>query len=137
MDLIYFTLGLAGFLLVMGTWIQYLLTIPDGAVPEWPTGGLIVEGAGFILAVLSLVTLSFDRPILAGFSILFALFALSMAIFFYWLLLTQRQTPIGNIRVQVGDKVLPFEALTAEGNIFRSGELMGQRVLFKFFRGGW
>lgn len=137
MDLIYFTLGLAGFLLVMGTWIQYLLTIPNGAVPEWPTGGLIAQGAGFILAVLSLVTLSFDRPVLAGISILLALFAISMAIFFYWLLFTQRQTPIGEIRIEVGDKILPFEAFTAEGERFNSDELLGQRVLFKFFRGGW
>jgi len=63
-------------------------------------------------------------------------FALLMGPMFLWLL-TQRKTPIGNLKVAVGDKLLGFEAMTSEGVSFHSDELAGKRTLLKFFRGGW
>ncbi|MEM8861726.1 MAG: hypothetical protein AAGD96_25660 [Chloroflexota bacterium] len=70
------------------------------------------------------------------FTIIITVTAITMAIL-YWRLRTLRQTPIGEIRVRVGDKILPFSALTPDGAQFQSNELLGQRVLFKFFRGAW
>ena len=137
MDMIYFLAALAGFLLVMGSWTQYLLTIPKGTVPEWPVGAIVIQALGIVAAVVGILTLSFDRPVLATISAILAVVTISMAAFFYWLLFTQRQTPIGDIQVQVGDKLLPFSALTPEGTRFHSDELLGKRTLFKFFRGGW
>lgn len=71
------------------------------------------------------------------YALILALIAISIAFFLYGRLRTLRQTPIGDIRVQVGDKMLPFSALTPDGVQFQSDELLGRRVLFKFFRGAW
>ncbi len=137
METVYLYVALASFLLVMGTWTQYLLTVPQGVVPEWPTGSLIIQAVGFFAGLFALFTLDFSRLVSAIIAAVLAIFSIAMAIFFYWLLFTQRKTPIGDIRVQVGDKILPFQALTADGKTFTSDELSGNRVLFKFFRGGW
>jgi peroxiredoxin len=56
--------------------------------------------------------------------------------FILWIL-TQRKTPLGEIKIAVGDKVLPFTAKTSQGATFDSAELSGKRVLLKFFRGDW
>ena len=121
----------------MGSWVQYLSTVPRGIVPAWPTGSLFIQAVGFLAGIAALAMLNFARPILGTVSIFLAVMAIGMSIFFYWLLFTQRKTPIGDIRVQVGDKVLPFKLLTAEGRPFNSDEMQGKRILFKFFRGGW
>ena len=63
----------------------------------------------------------------------FATMLSSMLLFF----LSQRKTPIGDLRVKVGDKLLPFAAKTSEGVAFQSEELADRRILLKFFRGGW
>jgi len=55
---------------------------------------------------------------------------------FFWLL-AQRKTPIGKLRVKVGDTILPFKTATSEGAEFNTDELAGKRILLKFFRGGW
>ena len=52
-------------------------------------------------------------------------------------LLSQRKTPVGDLKVKVGDTLLPFSATTAEGAPFDSADLSGRRILLKFFRGGW
>jgi thiol-disulfide isomerase/thioredoxin len=56
--------------------------------------------------------------------------------FILWIL-TQPKTPLGEIKIAVGDKVLPFTAKTSQGATFDSAELSGKRVLLKFFRGDW
>lgn len=52
-------------------------------------------------------------------------------------LYTQRATPVGRLRVAVGDPLRPFTALTPEGNTFDAASFQGRRVLLKFFRGHW
>lgn len=49
----------------------------------------------------------------------------------------ESKSPLGDIQVQVGDKVLPFAATRANGSEFTHEELKGQRILLKFFRGSW
>ena len=65
-----------------------------------------------------------------------AAFAMMMSAFFLFVL-SQRKTPVGDLKVKVGDKLLAFEALTSEGAQFSSSELAEKRTLLKFFRGGW
>ena len=81
-----------------------------------------------------------ERDQNSGFSVVAviipAYFSLIMGLLFLWLL-TQRKTPVGKIKVTVGDKLLPFETATSEGGRFHTDELAGKRVLLKFFRGGW
>jgi hypothetical protein len=59
---------------------------------------------------------------------------LSFSLLFF---LSQRKTPVGDIKVKVGDKLLPFASTTSEGVAFQSEELADRRILLKFFRGGW
>ncbi|MEM7134340.1 MAG: hypothetical protein AAF702_49175 [Chloroflexota bacterium] len=110
--------------------------IPSGTVPVWPLGSIIVMGISIVAGLAALVTLSFDNLLIVIFTLILSLFALGMAGFFYWLL-GQRKTPIGDLKVRVGDTILPFEAITSDGRPFQTDQIMGQRILLKFFRGGW
>ena len=64
-----------------------------------------------------------------------ALPVITAGLFFY--LFSIRHTPLGDIRVALGDPLPAFSALTPSGAPFSSAELAGQRVLLKFFRGHW
>jgi hypothetical protein len=126
----------ASALVVAGTWTSYLAAIPRGTVPERPTGSVLLQWAGIGLA-LGAIGWSVRATGSVGVAVLApAAFALMMAAFFLWLL-TQRETPIGDLAVKVGDPLLPFEATASDGTPFHSRELAGKRTLLKFFRGGW
>ncbi|MFK7802884.1 MAG: hypothetical protein AB8G95_14720 [Anaerolineae bacterium] len=129
-------LGSASFLIVMGTWAWYLSTIPRGIVPVQPIGSIILQGIGIALAILTFFYLRPGQVFVTTIVFVLAIFSLSMAFFFYWLL-TQRKTPLGDLKVSVGDKFLPFDAKVSDGRDFHSNELDGKRILFKFFRGKW
>ena len=129
-------LAVLGFLLVMGTWGWYMATIPRGNVPVWPIGSIILLSLGVVSALGALV--SIGSAWLGGTIIVLILSVMSigMAGFFFWLL-TQRKTPIGDLQVAVGDTILPFDAVTSDGRPFHTDQIKGQRILLKFFRGGW
>ena len=100
----------AGLVMVMGAWISYLATIPSGRVPARPIGTIILQLAGIVLAVTAVIW-SFRTGGSPGAAVIVpAAFALLMGSTFFYLL-SQRTTPIGNLRVKVGDTLLPFEAL--------------------------
>ncbi len=129
-------MSVAGFVVVMGTWVAYLSKIPRGAVPVRPIGSIILQCVGIGLAVSAI---NWSYQVGGGFGVAVlapAAFALMMGGAFLWLL-TQRKTPIGDLKVEVGDKLLSFEATTSEGSGFHTDELAGKRTLLKFFRGGW
>ena len=129
-------LSAAGFSAVMGAWGTYLATIPSGKVPARPVGWIVLQLLGIGLAV-SAIVLSFRDGGSPGVAVSVpAVFALIMGAFFLWLL-TQRKTPIGDLKVKVGDKLLSFEATTSDGPAFHTESLAGKRTLLKFFRGGW
>ena len=129
-------MSVAGFVVVMGTWAAYLAKIPGGTVPRRPIGSIILQCVGIGLAVSAIVW-SFQGSGKAGVAVIApAAFALMMGAAFLWLL-TQRKTPIGDLKVEVGDKLLSFDATTSEGVTFHTDELAGKRTLLKFFRGGW
>lgn len=136
METIYFYLGCVGFLFVIVSWAYYARTVANETVQERLVGVLITLGLGSALAIASLFTLSFNQPLVAILSIILSLIAIAGTVYLYWLINTS-QTPLGDLQVKVGDKLLPFEALTADGERFSSDELLGQRTLLKFFRGGW
>ncbi len=129
-DLALATLSL---LLVTATWVNYFRRVPSGNVPARPVGSIAAQGAGLVLAALALVVAGFPPgvavPVLAGSAALFAAL-------FLWLL-TQRATPVGDLRVAVGDRVLAFTAPRDTGAAFHTDELLGKRTLLKFFRGSW
>jgi hypothetical protein len=126
----------AGFLVVMGTLVSYLRTIPRGTVPV-QVGGLVTGlSLGSVLAAAAIVW-SFQGSGAAHVGVIApAAFALMMGTFFLWVV-SQRKVPAGDLQVKVGDKLLSFAATTSDGAGFSSDELAGKRTLLKFFRGGW
>jgi len=126
----------AGFVAVMVAWGTYLATIPSGKVPARPVGWIILQLTGIAMAVLGVVW-SFLEGGSPGVAVIVpAVLALMMGTTFFYLL-TQRKTPIGNLKVKVGDTLLPFEAATSDRVRFHTDSLAGKRTLLKFFRGGW
>lgn len=125
-----------GLVAVMVAWISYLATIPSGKVPARPVGSIILQLAGMVAAA-SAVVWSFRDGGSPGVAVVVpAVFALMMGSTFMYLL-SLRKTPIGNLKVKVGEALLPFEATTSDGTRFRTDSLAGKRTILKFFRGGW
>ena len=128
--------AIIGFAVVFVTIILYFRTIPRGTVPEKVGGfasklaiGVTLSAFGVYLGLTGESSAGMLTYIPAGLAIFFGGFIL-------WVL-TQRKTPLGEIKVAVGDKVLPFSAVTSQGEAFNSDALTGKRTLLKFFRGGW
>ena len=136
MNTMAFATSATGFVAVMVAWISYLATIPSGKVPARPVGSIILQLAGMVAAA-SAVVWSFRDGGSPGVAVVVpAVFALMMgSTFMYFLSL--RKTPIGNLKVKVGEALLPFEATTSDGTRFRTDSLAGKRTILKFFRGGW
>lgn len=129
-------ISLAGFVIIMGSWIIYFASIPRHQVPVRPAGSVISQCFGMCLAVYAMIGPYQVSGISAVAMYIFAALALMMGLFFLWLL-SQRKTPTGDLKVKVGDQLLPFEAMTSEGEKFHTDALSKKRVLLKFFRGGW
>jgi len=132
------TVGIAvgGLAVVLGTWVEYLSTIPRGTVPARPVGSMALQCVGIVLAV-SAIVLDFEGGEALSFAVTApAVMALMMGSTFFWLL-SIRKTPIGDLRVEVGDSLLAFDSITSEGTAFHTDQLAGRRILLKFFRGGW
>ncbi len=122
--------------IVMASWIMYLRTIPKMKVPVDPMGSKIFQGTGICLGV-SAIIIDGQGSESSGFIVFIpAILAVLLGFGFFWLL-AQRKTPIGDLKVKVGDKILSFTAATSEGIEFNTDELTGKRILLKFFRGGW
>ena len=136
MNTIALGISILGLGVVMGTWIAYFATVPRGKVPVWPLGSIITQCVGIGLAISAIVW-SFQGSTSTRVAVIIpGAVAIMMGMFFFWLL-SIRKTPIGDLKVKVGDKLMPFKAMTSEGMEFQTDELMGKRILFKFFRGGW
>ena len=136
MNLVALGLSVAGFATVMGTWVVYLGGIPRGRVPVRPVGSVILQCMGIALAASAIVW-GYLGSLSSGAAVIVpAVFALLLGPAFLWIL-TQRKTPIGELKVEVGDQLLAFGATTSEGAEFHSDELAGKRTLLKFFRGHW
>lgn len=129
-------LAVAGFLTTLVSWIAYLATIPRGTVPPRPVGSILAQLAGIALALAAIVIGArgagpLDATVLAP-----AAMALMLGPGFLGLF-SQRRTPVGELRVNVGDRLLGFSALDSNGAEFHSDTLLRHKTLLKFFRGSW
>ncbi|NQU65317.1 MAG: hypothetical protein HQ517_13680 [SAR324 cluster bacterium] len=129
-------ISVAGFAVVFGSWVQYFSTIPKMKVPINPIAHVITQSFGIVLAAFSLIRGYQGNGTLELAALPTAILSILMGSTFFWLL-SQRKTPVGDIKVKVGDRLLPFTASTSGGNPFHTDEFMGKRILLKFFRGGW
>jgi hypothetical protein len=85
--------AVAGLVLVLGSWVAYMATVPSGKVPARPFGHLAAQGGGALIAAWGIAS-SFGSgagvllPIVAGGT------AVSMSSLFFFLY-SQRATPEG------------------------------------------
>jgi hypothetical protein len=128
-------MSVGSFMWVMVTVVAYFRTIPQAKVPVKITGLVLklLLGIGLAGAAIAWGVQSGS----AGAAVIVPAVIATMMAFMILGLLTQRKTPVGDIKVKVGDKLLAFEATTSEGTRFHTDELAGKRTLLKFFRGGW
>jgi FtsH-binding integral membrane protein len=132
---ILWALAVLGLGSVLGGWTQYITTIPRDKVPRNPVVMFITQAVGLVLAIASLV-LAAQAGSVPGGLIAVAGFAIFMGSFFF-ILYTQRKTPLGELRVEVGGPMLAFAGVDSEGNTVNSDDWRGRRILLKFFRGSW
>lgn len=130
------TLSIIGLLITLLGTLKYLLDIPKNKVPVYPVIlitslllGLGITGLSILESQLSISILSIAHLLISSIT---ALIAFGML----WLL-KNRKTPIGEIKVSVGDKLIPFESTFSDEKPFSTDEFKGKRVLLKFFRGAW
>ncbi len=128
--------ALIGFAVVLVSIVLYFRTIPRGTVPKEIGGfatqltiGVALSALGIYLGVTGEGSAGALTYVPAALGIFFGGFIL-------WVL-QQRKTPVGEINVAEGDKLLAFTATTSQDVPFDSSELDGKRTLLKFFRGGW
>lgn len=125
----------AGLVSVLGGWWHYIATIPADTVPRTPMVMFITQIAGVALGGASLVlgdradSLPVGVMVLAGFAIMLALM--------FFILFSQRKTPLGKIQVAEGAPMLAFGSVDSGGNAIASDDWRGRRVLLKFYRGFW
>jgi len=128
-------LAVGALVATLAVWVVYMAGVPKGNVPERPTGSVLIQIGGLGAAVAGLV-LTFTGGSPSAAVIAPASFAVMMSALFLFLL-SQRRTPVGNLQIKVGDRLLPFASHSSDGSPFQSDELADRRVLLKFFRGGW
>lgn len=105
-------------------------------VPIKPIGLIVSLVIGILFAVAAFYKAIPGDLVTTLPIVILAFISIFMGTFFLWVL-TQRKTPIGNIKVRVGDTLIPFEAKTSDGSDFTLADFKGKRILFKFYRGAW
>ncbi len=135
MNIIALCMALGGLVFVMTTVINYFRGIAEAKVTREIGGFATKLGLGIALALGS-IGWAYQSGDLGALVLAPSILSTMVAGGVLWLL-SQRKTPIGDLRVQVGDQLLAFEASKADGSRFHTEDLAGQRTLLKFFRGGW
>ena len=124
MSLVALGISVGSFVWVMGFIVAYFKKVPQAKLTADITGFTFQLVVGIGLAVTALVWSSQSGSL--GVAVIVpAVLATMMASMILWLL-TLRKTPVGDIKVKVGDKLLAFEALTSEGTEFHTDELAGK-----------
>lgn len=114
---------------------SYAAAIPRGENPRLPIAvGLSLLASLGLVAVAVVLALAGEGPLAV---VLPVAVMLLLSTGFLLFVHAQRKVPRDTLRVAVGDPLLPFTAVTADGAPFDSQALAGRRVLLKFFRGAW
>lgn len=126
-------ISMIGFILLNISLVHYFYKLKKNQTPKNPIflkfsllmGSLLSLSAIGSLFIMPTSTLASVVVVLLGF------FVLSTSATFT-LFLATKTTPIGHIKVSVGDQILPFKNVN-----FNSDYLKGKRTLLKFYRGSW
>ncbi|MFC1233485.1 peroxiredoxin family protein [Vibrio sp. F74] len=126
-------LSIVSFVLLNIALLHYFSKLKQNKAPKNP---IFLKSAMAISSLSSVGAIStlFLTPtsvISTVFIIVIALYVLSTSAVFTFFL-AQKDTPIGDIKIAVGDDLLAFKTET-----FDSSSLAGKRTLLKFYRGAW
>lgn len=128
------TFALLGILSSIIGLVVYLGKMKKSKTPKKPIGLMISMLLGLCLGGYAVsLSNSATETVVAGIFCGFTIFLSAMLLF----LLLQKKPPLGDIKVKVGDLIIPFEASTFEDNAFNTEKIKGKRTLLKFFRGSW
>lgn len=128
------TLAVIGFSIAIIGVAAYFIKVKKNNTPKRPIGLITTFSIGLILGGYA-IYLSNSTLALVLAVITFTLTAFICAMLLFFLL--QRKTPIGNIKVKLGDSIIPFSTPLFDGNTFNTENLQGKRALLKFYRGSW
>ena len=124
------TLALLGLGATLVGLVVYFSTIVKHQVPERPVGFI-----GALIIGIALSSTALWMEVTVGIAIP-AVLSILTGVIFLWIL-TLRKTPLGDIKVKVGDTVFPFKSQTDANQPFDETAFQGKRTLLKFHRGAW
>lgn len=128
--------ALTGFVIEMLGIAIYFSKLIKNKVPKTPAGLFSSLFAGVVFGGLGLYWAIPSEPLNIILVAIPAVIAMAMGGFFLYIL-ANKNTPIGELKVAVGDSVLPFSSQDSQGHPFTNESLLGQRTLLKFYRGSW
>ena len=123
--------AIIGLVVLLVAMVQYFVKVKQSKTPRKPLfliAGLVLSS---VFSLIALASHQFALNVNTAVVIALAFNNLSTAGMFAYFLLT-RKTPLGDIKVSVGEQLLPFTS-----GEFDSKTLAGQRSLIKFYRGSW
>ncbi len=130
------TLSLLGFATTVTGSLDYFLKVKKNNPPKNPIVLMLALGAGVFLGLAALIT-GFNN---LHWNFVFVAIMSSFSIFlggkFIWVF-TQKDTPLSDIKVAIGEKFPKFESITYNNEVYSTEEMKNQRVLLKFYRGAW
>lgn len=124
-------LSIVGFLILNVGLIHYFTKLKKNQTPKNPIGLKLAMLVSSVLSIYALIIHSYQLDVETAAIIFLAFFILPTSAMFTYFLATAK-TPVGDIKVKVGDELLPFKT---DG--FDSKDLVGKRTLLKFYRGAW
>ena len=134
MNIIAISLAILGLASTLTGLVSYFSKLQKNNAPKIP----VVLITAFLLGLIfSGFAIALSQTILAEVlaSIVLGITAFISSVLGFFLV--QSKTPVGDIKVKVGDHILPFQTQTFENTLFTTDNLQGQRTLLKFYRGAW
>lgn len=127
---------LAGFIATAIGIGLYFVKVKRNETPKTPVALYVGLVLGIVIGSYGLVLASAQSTI----AVVLSALPLTISTFFFLVLtffLIQKKPPLGDIKIKVGDSMLPFTVKNHSNEDFSSEQFIGKRTLFKFYRGSW
>ncbi|QIZ75812.1 peroxiredoxin family protein [Ferrimonas lipolytica] len=113
----------------------YLNKLKQSRAPKHPVGFSAALISATVIGTYA-VYLAWPSALSTVITVLPLLFTAMLAFVFFFFL-GQKNPPLNDIKIKVGEPILPFTVPAHDGSLFDSEKLKGRRTLLKFFRGSW
>lgn len=134
MNQIAISFTLLSIIIAAASLVSYFAKLKKNQTPKYPIGLATALPISIALGAYAVFSSSSSLATFVT-TVSVSLLTLISAILLFFLV--QKRTPLGKIKVKIGDNILPFTADDFTGNIFNSEVLKGKRTLLKFYRGSW